>query len=340
MSWVIKRSRFQKDLNKLPENLRKSMRKKQDVSQMPTFKDFFPDPIPKSKQKTAIEAGIMEGDMAYVTTGPYKGKIAEVLSYNPEYDSVSLSNITSKKLIPKIFWPEGHESHVFDFPDFIPVKDVKLVGKDRDEQGNISYVVAEDIVLKEKYYDDRFKKFIPRRYVKHHDKIEFPWPEPQSLEDGELSTPEHVVMERTFEFLSIAKTGIPKAALAQLRNPYSKHKKRTLSEYQVAKLKGPEMPLTVEQKIWLAKNQQKAQTQKPKYYPLSEEVQEFIGAKMAEHMNKIESPELRLHLETLSQRRNPDFEKTLKIIEETKLAESQQQNQTHNSDSAATSSSA
>ena len=59
---------------------------------------------------------------------------------------------------------------------------------------------------------------------------------------------------------------------------------------------------------------------------------------MAEHMNKIESPELRLHLETLSQRRNPDFEKTLKIIEETKLAESQQQNQTHNSDSAATSS--
>lgn len=325
MSWVIKRSRYQKDLAKLPENLRKSMRKNQDVSQMPTFKDFFPETLPKSKQKTAIEAGIMQGDMAYVTSGPYKGKIAEVLSYNKEYDTVSLSNITSKKLIPKIFWPEGHESHVFDFPDFIPRKDIRLVGKDRDEQGNISYVVAEDIVLKDNYYDDRFKKFIPRRYVKHHDKIEFPWPEPQSLEDGELSTPEHVVMERTYEFQSIARTGIPKGALAQLRNPFSKHKKRILSEFQVAKLKGPDMPLTVEQKIWLAKNQQKAQTSKPKYYPLSDDVQEFIGAKMAEHINKIESPELRLHLETLSQRRNPDFEKTLKIIEETKITEQQTQ---------------
>lgn len=127
-------------------------------------------------------------------------------------------------------------------------------------------------------------------------------------------------------FCLLPKQVFLKAALAQLRNPYSKHKKRTLSEYQVAKLKGPEMPLTVEQKSGLLRIN-KSTNSKPKYYPLSEEVQEFIGAKMAEHMNKIESPELRLHLETLSQRRNPDFEKTLKIIEETKLAESQQQNQ-------------
>ena len=318
MSWVTRTFRFERNVNKYPENLRKHFQKNKEITNLPSFKNFFPTTLPRSQQKTNVEAGIMEGDLAYVTTGSHKGKIAEVLSYSPEYDAVSLSNISSKKLIPKIFWPEGQTSHVFDFPDYIPRNQVRVVGKDKDENGNVSYVVAEDIELRDKYYDDRFKKFMPRRFVKYHENIEFPWPEPQALEDGPLSTPENVAMERTFEFNSIAKSGIPKVALAQLRNPYSKHKKKTLSGLQVAKLNGPEMPLTIEQKIWIAKNQEKQAETKPEYKPLLDEVQEFIGKKMAEHLNKIKSPELRYHLDVLSNSVSHDFEKTLDIIEKTK----------------------
>ncbi|CAK9437147.1 uncharacterized protein LODBEIA_P15530 [Lodderomyces beijingensis] len=284
---------------------------------LPGFKGFLPTVLPKEKQLIRFEAGIMEGDLAYVTEGPHKGKVVEVLNYAPEYDCVSLANVSSKRLIPKPMWPEGHTSHVFDFPDYVPRDKVRVVGKDRDEQGQVRYVVAEKVVMKEKYYDDRFKQWIPRRYIKYHD-YELPWPQPQKINDGALSTPEAVVREKTFEFNTIGKSTIPKQLVNQLRNPYSKFKRRTLSGFQIAKLKGPEMPLTMEQKIWLAK-----QADKPakKLVPLSEEVQEFIGAKMAQHMNRIESPALRLHLEALSNQKIPDYEKTLQLIEETAKAE-------------------
>ncbi|KAI5962147.1 MRPL40 [Candida pseudojiufengensis] len=322
MSWVVSRSRFKRDINKLPNHLKQHWIKQQEITALPTFKGFFPQRLPKSQQKTRFEAGITEGDLAYVTEGPHKGKIVEVLTYSPEFDSVSLSNISTKKLLPKPFWPEGHTSHVFDFPDYIPRSKVRVVGKQKDEEtGKISYIVAEGIQMKDSYYDDRYKKHIPRRFIKYHDQYELPWPNPPKINDGVLSTPENVVLERTFEFNTIGKSSIPKQLVNQLRNPYSKFKKRTLDGLQVAKLNGPEMPLTIEQKIWLAKQ---AESPKKKLYPLSNEVKEFIGSKMADHMNKIESPELRHHLEILSNVKIPDYQKTLNLIEETAKEEKSQ----------------
>ena len=69
--------------------MRKHFQKNKEITNLPSFKNFFPTTLPRSQQKTNVEAGIMEGDLAYVTTGPHKGKIAEVLSYSPEYDAVS-----------------------------------------------------------------------------------------------------------------------------------------------------------------------------------------------------------------------------------------------------------
>ncbi|KAI3405996.2 MRPL40 [Candida oxycetoniae] len=306
------------NIDKLPKNLQKHFLKSQDATALPTFKGFFPDKVPKSQQKTRFEAGIMEGDLAFVTEGPHKGKIVEVLTYTPEFDSVSLSNVSTKKLMPKPFWPEGHTSHVFDFPDYVPRSKVRVVGKEKDDSGKVSYVVAENVTLGELYYDERFKEWIPRRYIKNHD-YELPWPEPSKIEDGELSTPPATVIEKTFAFDTIGKSTIPKKLVNQLRNPYSKFKRRALDGLQVAKLNGPVMPLTVEQKIWLAKQASKPEK---KLYPLSEEIQDFIGSKMAQHLNKIESPELRMHLEALSNKKCRDFEKTLQIIQRTAEEES------------------
>lgn len=78
------------------------------------------------------------------------------------------------------------------------------------------------------------------------------------------------------------------------------------------------MPLTIEQKIWIAKNQENQAENKPEYEPLLEEIQEFIGKKMADHLNKIESPELRYHLDVLSNSVSREFQKTLDIIEKSK----------------------
>lgn len=310
MSWTTGKSRYVKDVSKLPKYLQKQFAKEQDKVALPGFKGFYPDLVPRRDQKSRFEAGIMEGDMAYVTEGPHKGKVLEVLAYSPQYDTVSLANVTSKKLIPKPFWPEGQTSHVFDFPDFIPRKQVRVVGKEKDDEGKISYVVAEEVEMGEKYFDERFNQWVPRRYIKHHD-YELPWPQPQKVEDGELSTSPEVMREKTFEFNTIGKSTIPKSLVNELRNPYSKYKRRTLDGLQVAKLNGPEMPLTTEQKIWLAKEAEKP---KKTLQPLSEEVQDFIGSKMAEHMHKIKSPELRMHLEELSKMKTRGYEETMSAI--------------------------
>ncbi|KAL6454512.1 MRPL40 54S ribosomal protein L40 [Candida maltosa Xu316] len=316
MSWVRTKSRFQRNIENYKPNIKKHFDLQNEKGLLPTFRGTFPETISKSKRKTPFQAGIIEGDMAYVTKGPHKGKIAQVLQYSSEFNAVSLSGISSKKLIPKTFWGEGQTSHVFDYPDYIPRENVRVVGKERDENGDISYIVAEDVDMRDSYYDDRYKKFIPRRFIKHHSKIEIPWPTPAEETDGELSTAPNVAMEKTYEFQSIARSGTPKAALSQLRNPFSKYKKKKLSGFQVAKLNGPEMPLTIEQKIWVAKSEaQAAENAKRVYQPLSDEVQEFIGSKMADHMNKIESPALRYHLEVLASKKDYSFAQTMEKIE-------------------------
>ncbi|CAI5755939.1 unnamed protein product [Candida verbasci] len=305
------KNRFMRDISKYTESHKKEIIKMKQITSMPTFQNFFPDKLPRSKQKTQFEAGIIEGDFAYISQGKHKGKIAQVLNYSTEYDTVALSNITSQKLLPKTFWPEGQTSHVMEFPDFIPRKDIKVAGKEKVDE-KINYIVADEIVLKDKYYDERYKKWIPRRFIKHHENIEIPWPNPSNvLEDNELSTPEEIVMEKTFEFQSIGKSPIPSDCLNELRNPYSKYKIKKLDGLQVSKLNGVEMPMTKEQKIWKLKQEEKP---KKELVPLSDDIKEFIGEKMANHLNKIESPELKLHLEHLSKLRNRDFENTMKKI--------------------------
>lgn len=323
--WSVVRSRFKRDPTKYHKALREVWEKKMRGPTMPTFEDqFLQTSVPPKERKTEIERGIVKGDSVYLTTGPKKGSIVEVMNYMPESDSVIVANITEKRVIPKSKWPEGNTSHVIEFPKFIPVKDVLLAGKEKDEEGRINYIVAKEIQFGKEYYDDRYRKWIPRRFIKYHEDIEIPWPNPpHTFEDGELSTPEHIAHERTYEPQTIAKPPFPQAALDQLRNPYSKNKRQLVTKYHLHRFSAPEMPLTVEQRIYLAKKEQERNEPK-KLEPLSEEVQDFIGAKMAERFNKIESEAMRAHLDALSKVKIPDFEKTMQKIQNQQQQEQQQ----------------
>ncbi|KAK7681095.1 hypothetical protein QCA50_015933 [Cerrena zonata] len=96
------------------------------------------------------------------------------------------------------------------------------------------------------------------------------------------------------------------------------YKKKALSDIQARKLNAPEMPLSKEQKIYLAK---KAAEPKKQLQRLSPEIQDFIGEKIANHVNKIDNPYLLAHLDALSNVQIPDFAKTMAKIEESeKLA--------------------
>lgn len=276
--------------------------------------------LPKEERFTTMEGpGIAAGDLVYVTGGKYKGKISKVIQYNKEADTLLLNEATMSVVVPKNYWTENQNSHVIDYPVPIPRKNVRLAAKERDEQGKVSYVVAEDVVLREKYYDANHKKWLARRYIKHHESIEVPWPAPMSQpKDDAYSTLTEHVFTKTHELQTVAKAPFPKSILGELRNPYSSFKKKALNESQARRLNAPEMPLSVEQRIYLAK---KAQTPVKKLQPLSEEAKDLIGSKIAEHLAKIDNPLLFTHLEAVSAKTTPEFERVVGEIEKQKQLE-------------------
>lgn len=313
--WRGYSKRFQKDLNRYPKFVRDALVHQQNKYALPTMEQPM-SALPPSERKTELkQIGFTAGDLAYVTEGPKKGTITRILRYMSEYDGALLMDVTTKKLVPKNNWVENQTTHVFDFPDLTPASHFKLAAKDKDaETGEIYYIVADELEMKGTYYDDRYKKWMPKRFVKNHPNIEIPWPTPEELpEDDLLSTPPTVAHETTYELQTLAKAPIPAEALSQLRNPHSHYKKRYLSEYQSRVMAAPEMPMSAAQKAYLAKKAIADEKRAP-LQNLSKEVQDFIGEKMAAHINKIDNPHLLEHLEELSNVKIPDFSLTQQKI--------------------------
>lgn len=326
MSFNGVRRRFQKDVSKLPKQFRLRDTKNTNRYVLPSFEQTL-DQVPQKEQRKKItDIGFIEGDLVYVTGGEHKGQISTVFQYTPDFDSVFLSDISEKKVIPKFQWFDQQESHLIDYPKQIPREHVKLAAKDRDEKGNTYYIVADELVYRDKYYDDSHKKWLPKRFIKHHDNVEIPWPAPpREFKEGDLSTSEQKALEKTYELQSLVIPPFPSEVMDQLRNPHSKFKTKYLTEAQARKLNAPTMPLTKEQEIYLSKKeaQQAEDTKQKEIKDLTPEMKEVIGQKMAEHLNKIENPYLKLHLESLSKSSIPDYEKTRKIIEEAEAVKNQ-----------------
>lgn len=312
MSWQAPRKRFQLNLDAYSKSLRDSLYARHFKRfNLPTFDSGRY--IPEHEQKVrARQNKITVGDTVYITEGKHKGKILSVMQYSESSDSFLLFEATVPRIIPKALWVPNQASHIMNYPELIPREHVKLAAKDKDEKGNVFYVVADEIVVKDKYYDDLYKKWMPRRFVKHHEKIEIPWPKKTAEKDDVLSTPERVAYEKTYELQTIAKPPFPKGVLAELRNPYSNYKKKVLTEMSARKLNAPQMPLSAEQKIYMAK---KARTPPKKLEPLSDEVKDFIGTRMAAHLAQIDNPALLSHLDALSSVQIPDFHKTMASID-------------------------
>lgn len=318
MSWNTAKKRFQFNLEKMSKSLQEyNLKKMNKIYSLPTFDADIPYIVNKKERKTGFEVGIIKGDLVYVTKGKNSGMITTVLQYNSENDTFFLSNITSKKIVPKCRWVENQTSHLVDYPDHILRDNVRLAGKEKDDKGNIKYFVAEELVLRDEYYNDSYKRWLPKRFIKHHEHIEIPWPISQEkIEDGNLSTPPDVALKVTYQLQTISIPPIPSKILSEFRNPYSKHRKRLVTKVQEWKLKAPKMILTDIEKKLLEKKQL---LPKKNYKHLSEEIKEYIGNKIANHINSIDNPALLEHLDRCSKKKIPDFEKTLKIIEENEI---------------------
>lgn len=317
-------SRFVKSMEKLSPALRENVIKQRERMSLPTHSPRRY--IPKAERKHDLkERGIAKGDYVYITKGQYKGTLTRVYDYEESLGSFTTHDALKQVIVPREFWADGQTSPLIRAPEPIPQEHVKLAAREVDDKGSIKHFVVDEVVYKGEYYDDRYKKWMPRRFVKHHEHIEVPWPTPDNdYVDSGRAAKESEAHYKTFELQTIAKPLIPQGVLNELRNPYSKHKKKILSDVEARRLNEPTMPLTPEQKIYLAK---KAKEPKKELEPLSEEVKEFIGQRMAEHLSRIENPNLLAHLEALSKVQIPDFKKTMQKIEENQRAEENQREQ-------------
>lgn len=306
MSWHLAKKRFQQNLDRYPRAIRDVIFKQSQVT-LPTFEQnrYIP---PFERKHKKEEVGLTSGDWVYVVEGEHKGKISKLVLYQAESDTVQLTDIVEPRIVPKEYWVENQNSHILDAPKSILREHVRLAAKDKDDNGEVSFVVADSIVLKDKYYDDRYKMWMPRRFVKHHESIEIPWPKPPTEPDDyfRAAGPDTVFM-KSYEAQSVGRSPLPTGVLNELRNRFSSHKRKILTDVDARKLNAPAMPLLAEQKIYLSK---KASEPVKTREPLSEEIQDFIGAKMAEHIAGIDNPAMLRHLAALTKSSVSDLKKT------------------------------
>lgn len=143
------------------------------------------------------------------------------------------------------------------------------------------------VELDGEYYDADYNKFLPVRRLTHDPTVVIPWPRPRKpLAASQYATPADIVEERTFFPSSILEPPMPEAAVSQVRNPYSKFKRRPkITAQDLREMTAPEMPLSATKKAYLA--EMKAKHERSQVDPkVLKEVEDFIGQEIEKGLQK------------------------------------------------------
>ncbi|EDO16539.1 hypothetical protein Kpol_1064p20 [Vanderwaltozyma polyspora DSM 70294] len=228
----------------------------------------------------------LPGDRVVLLKGSKAGNICVIKSLREGTNSFILDENGPTRMValPKPFWTEGQTSHMIQMPLDVDHSEIRLVADidDPAKDGSLKTVAVKDVVFGGSYYDEDYKKVMPYRYVNGDRSMVIPWPRPAPVEEEcELGTDPVVAREQTFWVDSIVKNPIPKESLLTIRNPYSKHRRGTLTAKEIAHLMAPKMPLTETKKAYLAERKKlaKVRAERP---VLSDEEKDKIGAKIFE----------------------------------------------------------
>ncbi|KAK9362485.1 hypothetical protein V1504DRAFT_403400 [Lipomyces starkeyi] len=190
----------------------------------------------------------MVGDLVQITKpGSDHGKISRITSIHKDRSALSIEQVgpIQTSIVPRAYWSEQHSTYVARYPGLVHHNDVRLVTALADDDGEFRKVAVNELVLGEKYYDDRYKKRLRRRYVANSPGIAIPWPDPaEEIMSGNFATDYDVARDRTFFVTSLAVPPVPPGALDSLRNKYARHRKPDLTEEEIQRLTPPEMPLS------------------------------------------------------------------------------------------------
>lgn len=232
----------------------------------------------------------MPGDRVVILNGEAKGNIAHVTKHDIATNGFILDEFgpTKTVAVPKDFWTEGQTTHMVNLPVLLRKNDLRLVADIEDPANpeKTKTVAVANIIYKGQYYDENYKKMMPYRCVFGQSDLVIPWPKPEPIEDGPLTTDSEVAREQTFWVDSIVRGSIPAKAFDTIRNPHSKYRRGTITPSDLRKLVAPKMPLTESKKAYLA--EQKELHSRPKVV-LTKEDKEMIGQKVMEFLKNKEA---------------------------------------------------
>ncbi|KAF5100509.1 hypothetical protein D0Z00_001237 [Geotrichum galactomycetum] len=263
------------------------------------FPDFYTHQIKshvdESLRLKANEWKYMAGDRVQILSGPEKGRIGKIAAILKESNAVSVEGLggTSRILIPPQAFYEGQTRPIVDAPNAIPVSNIRLVATVKEENGTEKDVAVHSVSLEGEYYDADYNQFLPVRKLTHDRSVEIPWPRPaKPLAESEFATRADVVEERTFFPKSVLEPPLPPAAVSQIRNPYSRFKRRpVITAEDLHEMTVPVMPLTPGKKKYLAAVEALKKETEPKKVKIvdpakKKEIEDFIGAEIQKGLQK------------------------------------------------------
>ncbi|CDR44384.1 CYFA0S14e02476g1_1 [Cyberlindnera fabianii] len=285
MSYLSKAgSRFRLDYKRVPKHRLPYFLKLQNETQPAFIRSQMEVDLQQdgSVSEDPKKLKYLVGDRVLIVKGPKTGNICKV-SRHVEYGGYILdeNGPSTTVVVPKQFWTEGQKSHVVTFPKAVPEENIRLVAEIEDEKTQqVKTVAVDNLEFKGEYFDEDYKKLMPYRSVFGDSELVIPWPRPDPVEDGPLSTEVGTVRERTHFVQSLWKDDIPADAMDSIRNPHSKWRRGKLTKTEVKKLTPPEMPLTETKKAYLSERSEKKKLPKSN---MTEEMKAFLGKKIREH---------------------------------------------------------
>ncbi|GMG19575.1 unnamed protein product [Ambrosiozyma monospora] len=294
--------RYGANFDRLPHFSRKMFEQMSLDAQIPAFVPDVPEVPKKDQFKRPEQWKVQVGDKVLITKGKFKGTVTKVMGLHSSTNRLYLEQSETKKIVvPKQYWQPKQDSHVIDYPKTVSVHDIKVVGTLVEENGTERDIAADQLVFKGAYWDADYKKMMPYRRIKHHEHIIIPWPRPDPEEEDAFSTNQEVAEVRTYLPDSVLKTDAPRDIVKSLRDPLAKRAykwdKKYLTKSDVKRMTPPEPLYTEEKKAMFA---ERAKIRESHPTEISEDVTEFIGSKVAAHLNAVEDPHFAQYINSVS----------------------------------------
>ncbi|ODV62707.1 mitochondrial 54S ribosomal protein uL24m MRPL40 ASCRUDRAFT_74189 [Ascoidea rubescens DSM 1968] len=286
-SWSRTTSRFIKDSTNLKdsyirsqENFLKKYQLEHQRSVLPKVPEKlrFNDDFAKRKY--------VPGDRVVIVKGPLKGTVTKIDSFDANTNGYTLVHGPHKKIaVPKCLWVAGQKSHVTQFPEPVTQDYIKLIAIRKDPTTGLKTdVIIDDVEFRGEYFDSVYQRFLPKRYVKYNPQALIPWPELNVPEEiGEWTTSREDAKKKSFFISSIFSSGIPKAALESLRNPYSKYNTGVYTNHDIRMLTPPTIPLTETKKKYLEEREMLRAREK---YEISQKTKDYISKRVSDYIKE------------------------------------------------------